>query len=80
MRVFIIGRTFIRVMLIILLLLLILPLLQYYTLKAVNPQTVHFREPRGEAIKVSVDGVEEEKHGVFPRFLYYLNEFYQNGL
>jgi hypothetical protein len=57
-----------------------LPLLQYYTFKALRPQTVHFREPRGEAIKVSVDGVEEEKHGIFPRFLYFINEFYQNGL
>lgn len=80
MRVFIVGRKFLRVILIILLLLLLLPLLQYYTLKTLSPQTVHFREPRGEAIKVSVDGVEDEKYGVFPRFLYFLNEFYQNGL
>lgn len=80
MRVYIVGRTALRVILIILLLLLMLPLFQYYTLKALSPQTVHFREPRGEAIKVSVEGVEEETHGAIPRFLYFLNEFYQNGL
>ncbi len=80
MHVFFIGRKFLRIISITVILLLTLLLLQYYTFMALNPQRVHFREPRGEAIKVSVDGVEDEKNEIYDRFLNFLNEFFQNGL
>jgi len=61
--------------------LLFLPLLQYYTLLALNPQFVQFAEPRGAALKVlvGVDSCAEEQGALF-KILASLHEFYQSGI
>lgn len=79
--ILVLGRRLYRLMLFILIVLLILPVCQYYAIRALNPQYVQLHEPRGQAIKVSSDLVEEdEERGPVSRFLYNLHEFYQNGL
>ena len=79
--IIVLGKRIYRLVVAVLLLLLILPVIHYYALRAVDPQAVHFQEPRGEALKVSADAEEDQRFlDVFPRFLYYIHEFYQNGL
>ena len=79
--ILVLGRRIYRVILVFLILLLILPLIQYYILRTLEPETVHFREPRGDALKVSADAEAQDRYpGVLSRYLYYLHEFYQNGL
>lgn len=81
MRVFILRKQMFRLVFFIVLILLALPLIRYYASQAVAPETVHFRQPRGDALKVSADdGEAPENLGVMARFFYYLHEFYQNGL
>lgn len=83
MFILVLGKRLYRAAVIVLIVLLVLPVLQFYASRALNPQTVHFREPRGEALKVSVDGVNRGIPVNAPaakRFLYFLHEFYQNGL
>ncbi|HZK25420.1 MAG TPA: hypothetical protein VFC74_08530 [Oscillospiraceae bacterium] len=64
-----------------LLLLVVLPLLQFYVLQLRHPQAVIFREPRGAALKVSANVSQSVESLPTPtRFLYYLHDFYQNGL
>jgi len=79
--IFLLSRRIYRLLIFTLAMLLILPLLQYYTLLALDPQFVQYGEPRGAALKVLV-GVDNcaEKQGTFYKFLAYLHEFYQNGI
>ncbi|MGI6659456.1 MAG: DUF4227 family protein [Dethiobacteraceae bacterium] len=75
------GRKLTRLLLTFLLLLLVLPLLQYYVLRLVQPEAVSFREPRGAALKVSTNITQSVSSlPAVTRFLYYLHDFYQNGL
>lgn len=81
MRIFILRKRVLRPVFCVLLIVLAFPLVRYYATQAVFPETVHFRQPRGDALKVSVDdGVTPENLGVMARFVYYLHEYYQNGL
>jgi len=79
--IFLLSRRIYRLLIFTLAMLLILPLLQYYTLLALDPQFVQYGEPRGAALKVLV-GVDNcaEEQGTFYKFLAYLHEFYQNGI
>lgn len=79
--IFLLSRRIYRLLIFTLAMVLILPLLQYYTLLALDPQFVQFREPRGAALKVLV-GVDNcaEEQGALIKFLAYLHEFYQNGI
>ncbi len=81
MRIFIIGRRLWRSMVIILIIILILPLLYHFLASAVDPTSVHFREPVGEAVKVLMpEGADGEQIGALKRVFYYIREFYQNKL
>jgi hypothetical protein len=79
--ILVLGRRIFRLVVFTLVLLLILPVLQYYFLRALDPQYVQFHEPRGNALKVSADlednGLERSK---LSRLQYYLHDFYQNGI
>ncbi|MCR3923409.1 MAG: hypothetical protein NUK65_12995 [Firmicutes bacterium] len=79
--IILLGRKLYRLLMFFLILLIILPLLQFYAVRIFNPHTVSFREPRGQAIKVvASEGTAVDNLPVTTRFLYFLHEFYQNGL
>jgi hypothetical protein len=79
--ILIVAKRIYRFMIMILILLLILPVIQYYSVRALDPHYVQFREPRGEALKVSAELDEDMgDKGAVIRFLYFLHEFYQNGI
>lgn len=81
MRVYTFSRRLYRFIVFLLLLLLVLPVLHYYLVTLVNPLAVHFREPRGEALKVSVDvDLPSGELGTLTRLVFYSKEFLQNGL
>ncbi|NLZ93346.1 MAG: YqzK family protein [Firmicutes bacterium] len=70
-----------RLLLVFLLLLIVFPLIHYYALRLLHPEMVSFREPRGMAIKVAASRQQpKEKLHTMTRFLYFLHDFYQNGL
>lgn len=79
--ILLIGKRIYRTVVFVLVLLLILPVIQFYAVRALNPQAVHFRQPRGEALKVlsDIDSETQNRTGI-SRVLYFLHEFYQNGL
>lgn len=79
--ILILGKRIYRAVVFVLVLLIILPIIQFYAVRALNPQAVHFRQPRGEALKV-VSELDSESHDItgLTRFFYFLHEFYQNGL
>lgn len=79
MRLMIVGRKAFRVLLFSLILFFVLPLLYYFAGQLRDPMTVHFHEPKGNAIKVMTEG-EKAEPGRVRRILLYIMEFYQNGL
>jgi hypothetical protein len=81
MRVYTFSRRLYRFIVLLLLLLLILPVLHYYLVTLANPLSVHFRKPRGEALKVSLDvDLLPGELGTLNRLGFYSKEFLQNGL
>lgn len=78
--IIVLGKRLYRLLVAVLLLIIVFPLIQYYALRTVNQQAVHFQEPRGSALKVTADMEDREPYYLFPRFLHYVHEFYQNGL
>ncbi|MDW7652174.1 MAG: DUF4227 family protein [Bacillota bacterium] len=79
--IIVLGKRLYRFIVLLLVLFLIAPVIGYYFLRTLEPETVHFRQPRGDALKVSADDdADERNRGILSRYMYYLHEFYQNGL
>ena len=80
-RIIFMGIRIRRLLLLVLIMVFILPLLHFFIAGAVNPASVHFREPQGEAVKVFIsDDEEDAKQGIRSRVIYYIHDFYQNKL
>jgi len=80
-RVYVSGRKIYRFVVLLILLFLFLPVLYFYLYGLADPKAVHFREPRGEALKVSADvDSPATEESFLSRFVYYSKQFYQNGL
>ena len=79
--ILILGKRTYRAVVFVLVLLIILPVIQFYAVRALDPQAVHFRQPRGEALKV-ISELDSETQDIprLTQFFYFLHEFYQNGL
>lgn len=78
MRCLVVGRRVFRTFLFLLVMVFIFPLLLFFAGRLRDPMTVHFHEPRGNAVKVIAEG--EQPPGRAERILLYIMEFYQNGL
>lgn len=81
MYILVMGQSIRRLVFFCFILVFIVPLLWYYTAMALAPGTVHYREPEGEALKVSAR-LEQDWQGGQPwlKILDMLGDFYQNGL
>jgi hypothetical protein len=81
LRIIFLRRRILRLLLLVLIMIFILPLLHFFITSAVNPASVHFREPLGDAIKVfDPDGENQSQLSIISRVIYYIREFYQNKL
>ncbi|NLM52565.1 MAG: hypothetical protein GX197_07070 [Firmicutes bacterium] len=73
-----VTKRFWRWVLFFLILIFVLPLVHFYWLQAIQPESTVLPRPSLPVVAENVDGLAQNQ--LAARFRYYLHEFYQNGL